>query len=29
MTLGEKMAVSRSAVAKWESGNGLPDVENR
>ena len=26
--LAEKMAVSRSAVAKWESGNGLPDVEN-
>ena len=22
------MAVSRSAVAKWESGKGLPDVEN-
>lgn len=26
--LAEKMAVSRSAVAKWEAGNGLPDVEN-
>ncbi len=26
--LAEKMAVSRSAVAKWESGKGLPDVEN-
>lgn len=26
--LAEKMAVSRSAVAKWENGNGLPDVEN-
>ena len=26
--LAEKMTVSRSAVAKWESGNGLPDVEN-
>lgn len=26
--LAEKMAVSRSAVAKWEAGNGLPDVDN-
>ena len=26
--LAEKLAVSRSAVAKWESGNGLPDVDN-
>lgn len=26
--LAEKLAVSRSAVAKWESDNGLPDVEN-
>lgn len=26
--LAEKMAVSRSAVAKWESGKGLPDIEN-
>ena len=26
--LAEKMAVSRSAVAKWETDNGLPDVEN-
>lgn len=26
--LAEKIAVSRSAVAKWEAGNGLPDVEN-
>lgn len=26
--LAEKMAVSRSAVAKWESNNGLPDVDN-
>ena len=26
--LAEKMAVSRSAVAKWETNNGLPDVEN-
>lgn len=26
--LAEKMAASRSAVAKWEANNGLPDVEN-
>lgn len=26
--LAEKMQVSRSAVAKWETGKGLPDVEN-
>ncbi len=26
--LAEKMAVSRSAVAKWESNIGLPDVDN-
>lgn len=26
--LAEKIAVSRSAIAKWESGKGLPDVEN-
>lgn len=26
--LAEKLCVSRSAVAKWESGNGLPDIEN-
>ena len=26
--LAEKMAVSRSAVAKWEVNNGLPDVDN-
>ena len=26
--LAEKMTVSRSAVAKWEANNGLPDVEN-
>ena len=25
--LAEKMAVSRSAVAKWEANNGLPDVD--
>ncbi|WP_084554721.1 helix-turn-helix domain-containing protein [Eubacterium xylanophilum] len=24
----EKMSISRSAVAKWESGRGLPDVNN-
>ena len=26
--LAEKMAVSRSAVAKWETDKGLPDIEN-
>ena len=26
--LAEKLAVSRSAVAKWEANNGLPDVDN-
>ena len=26
--LAEKMTVSRSAVAKWEANNGLPDVDN-
>lgn len=26
--LSEKLGVSRSAVAKWETDNGLPDVEN-
>ena len=26
--LAEKMAVSRSAVVKWEANNGLPDVDN-
>lgn len=26
--LAEKMCVSRSAIAKWESGKGLPDVDN-
>ena len=26
--LSEKLCVSRSAVAKWETGKGLPDVEN-
>lgn len=26
--LAERLAVSRQAVTKWESGKGLPDVEN-
>lgn len=26
--LAEKMAVSRSAIAKWETDKGLPDVDN-
>lgn len=26
--LAEKLSVSRSAVAKWEAGNGMPDVDN-
>ena len=26
--LAEKMSVSRSAIAKWETDKGLPDVEN-
>lgn len=26
--LAEKLGVSRSAVAKWESDRGLPDIEN-
>lgn len=26
--LAQKLRVSRSAVAKWETGKGLPDVEN-
>ncbi len=26
--LSEKMAVSRSAVAKWETDKGLPDIDN-
>ena len=26
--LAEKLCVSRSAIAKWESGNGMPDIEN-
>lgn len=26
--LAEKLCVSRAAVAKWESGKGLPDIDN-
>lgn len=26
--LAEKLSVSRNAIAKWESGAGLPDIEN-
>lgn len=26
--LAERLSVSRSAVAKWESDNGMPDIEN-
>ena len=26
--LAEKLAVSRSAIAKWESDKGLPDIDN-
>ena len=26
--LSEKLNVSRSAVAKWETDNGIPDVDN-
>lgn len=26
--LAEKLSVSRSAVAKWESDNGMPDIDN-
>ena len=26
--LAEKLSVSRSAVAKWEADNGMPDVNN-
>ena len=26
--LADKMAVSRSAIAKWETDKGLPDVDN-
>lgn len=27
--LSEKLGVSRSAVAKWETDNGIPDVDNQ
>lgn len=26
--LADKLHVSRSAIAKWEAGNGMPDIEN-
>lgn len=26
--LSEKLEVSRSAVAKWKTDNGIPDVDN-
>ena len=26
--LAEKIGVSRQAITKWETGKGLPDVEN-
>ena len=26
--LAEKMSVSRSAIAKWETDKGMPDVNN-
>ncbi len=26
--MAEKLCVSRAAVAKWESGKGMPDIEN-
>ena len=26
--LAEKIHVSRQAITKWESGNGIPDIEN-
>ncbi len=26
--LAEKMGISRSAVAKWEANNGMPDIDN-
>lgn len=26
--LAEKMNVSRQAVTKWETGNGMPDIDN-
>lgn len=27
-SLAEKLCVSRQAIAKWESGNGVPDTDN-
>ena len=27
-TLAEKIGVSRQAVTKWETGAGVPDIEN-
>ena len=26
--LSEKLSVSRSAVAKWETDSGIPDIDN-
>ena len=26
--LAEKIGVSRQAITKWETGRGLPDIEN-
>lgn len=26
--LAEKLNVSRSAIAKWESNNGIPEISN-
>lgn len=26
--LAEKLAVSRQAIAKWETNRGIPDIEN-
>lgn len=26
--LAEKLSVSRQAITKWESGKGIPDIEN-
>ncbi|MBR7116169.1 MAG: helix-turn-helix transcriptional regulator, partial [Clostridia bacterium] len=26
--LSEKLGISRSAVAKWETDNGIPDISN-
>ena len=27
-TLAERLKVSRSAIARWESGKGIPDIGN-